>query len=223
VTLINKSNELRLIHHLEFPGVAEKCLAVLKAFGGTVVPLPEPEPEPEPEHKPAHVKLTKLVPNHTRIILAIGEYPSVEGVLCFPGYFIYSAKHKRIIPIRWFFNSYVKANGIVLEKTPKNHSDVLKHFYINDQAYMESESLHTMLLNWNPHLLNCLLIQTPEAFEEELEQKRADEEEYQRQEDEWRAQAEKEPCDCYKCSLENEIQGLQKRLRRLEEFIGFDG
>ena len=84
--------------------------------------------------------------------------------------------------------------------------------------------------------MTCLHIQTPEAFEAELAQKKADEEAAveaaERQEDAWRARnmAEEEvvegPCDCHHCAkelyLENEVQVLQKRLRRLEEYIGLD-
>jgi hypothetical protein len=191
---------------------------------------------PEPEHLQVVQNLRTLIPGHTRLILGIGSYPSVEGILSpTPGRnYIYSAKHTDFIPLIRFFNSYVKANGIILNyKTrPKNLADVLKHFYINEQAYMERESLHYHLLNWRAHLLTCLHIQTPDAFEEELAQK-ADDKEYQRLEDEWRAKnmAEEEvvegPCDCGHCvkerELEGEIQALQKRLRRLEEFIGLDG
>jgi hypothetical protein len=181
--------------------------------------------------------LQTLIPGHTHLILGIGSYPSVEGILCsYPGRnYIYSSKHKRTIPISHFFNSYVKANGIVLETKdrPKGLADILKHFYINEQAYDEGETLYSMLLNWRAHLLTCLHIQTPEAFEAELAEKKAQDEEYERQEDEWRArnmteeEVMEDPCDCYQCSeklrLENELQALQKRLRRLEEFIGLDG
>ena len=79
--------------------------------------------------------------------------------------------------------------------------------------------------------MTCLHIQTPEAFEAELAAKKAEEEAAERQEDAWRSRnmAEEEviegPCDCGHCSterrLDGEIQALQKRLRRLEEFIGF--
>jgi hypothetical protein len=137
-----------------------------------------------------------------------------------------------MIPIGRFINSYAKANEIPMRDRPSPSAGVLKHFYINEQAYEERESLYSMLLNWRPHLLTCLQIQTPEAFEEELSHK-ADDKEYQRLEDEWRARnnAEEEvvegPCDCHHCAkeqyLEDEIQSLQKRLRRLEEFIGLNG
>ena len=157
----------------------------------------------------------------------------MEGILCsYPGRnYIYSAKHKRTIPILQFFNSYAKANEIPMRERPRTLADMLKYFYINEQAYMERESLYSMLLNWRPHLLTCLHLQTPEAFEEELAHK-ADDKEYERLEDEWRAKnmAEEKvvegPCDCGHCEkereLEGEIQALQKRLRRLEEFIGVD-
>jgi len=251
--IVNKCNELRLLHVLEYPTVAQKCLDVLRTLGGDITPLSKAQLEalalrsapvtpvapvapvaPVPEHLQVIQNLRSLIPGHTRLILGIGTYPSVEGILspCPGRNYIYSAKHADFIPLIRFFNSYVKANGIVLETKPKNLADMLKHFYINEQAYDESETLHYHLLNWRAHLLTCLHIQTPEAFEAELAQKKAEEEEDQRQEDAWRAKnmAEEEvesPCDCGHCSkereLEGEIQALQKRLRRLEEFIGFDG
>jgi hypothetical protein len=250
--IIKKCNELRLLHYLDYPKVAAKCLEVLRILGATVTPLSKEQlealahasaPAPVPVIPPvapvpdAQVlqNLQTLMPGHTRLILGIGTHPTVEGILrpCPGRNYIYSAKHKDFIPLIRFFNSYIKTNGIVLETKdkPKNLADILKHFYINDQAYEERESLHYHLLNWRAHLLTCLHIQTPEAFEEELAHK-ADDEEYQRLEDEWRAKnmAEEEvvegPCDCRHCAkeveLENEIQALQKRVRRLEEFIGFD-
>jgi len=247
--IIDKCNQLRLLHYLDYPKVAAKCLVVLGVLGGAVTPLSREQLEalahapapalampPVPPVPDAQVleNLRTLIPGHTRLILGICSYGIVEGVLssCSGRNYIYSAKHKNTIPIIRFFNSYVKANGIVLEKKPKNLADVLKYFFINEQAYDEGESLYYHLLHWRPHLLTCLHIQTPEAFETELAQKKAQDEEYQRQEDEWRARTDQEeevegPCDCYQCSeklrLENEIQTLQKRVRRLEEFIGFDG
>jgi len=244
--IIDKCNQLRLLHYLDYPKVAAKCLDVLRTLGGDITPLSREQLEalalasapavvippiaPVPETQVIQ-NLRSLIPGHTRLILGIGSYGIVEGVLspCPRRNYIYSAKHKRMIPIIHFFNSYIKANGIVLEEKPKNLADVLKYFYINEQAYDEGESLYYHLLHWRPHLLTCLHIQTPEAFETELAQKKAQDEEYQRQEDEWRARAEEEvegPCECYQCSekqrLEAEIQALQKRIRRLEEFIGFD-
>jgi hypothetical protein len=260
--IIDKCNELRLLHFLEYPKVAAKCLEVLGILGGTVTPLsreqlealahaPTPTPTPTPAPTPAVVppvapvpdtqvleNLRTLIPGNTRLLLAIGSYPPIEGILGpYPRRdYIYSAKHKTMIPIGRFINSYAKANKIPMRDRPRPSASVLKHFYINDQAYEEQESLYSMLLNWRPHLLTCLHIQTPAAFEAELAAKKAEEkaevEAAEQQEDEWRARnnAEEEvvegPCDCHHCAkeqyLEDEIQSLQKRLRRLEEFIGLD-
>jgi hypothetical protein len=248
--IISKCNELRLLHVLDYPKVAAKCLEVLGILGGVVTPLSRPQLEavahaPAPAPAPAPVppvapapdaqvlqNLRTLIPGNTRLLLAIGSYPPVEGILGSTPRrdYIYSAKHKSMIPIGRFINSYAKANEIPMRDRPSPSAGVLKCFYINEQAYEERESLYSMLLNWRPHLLTCLHIQTPEEFEAELAHK-ADEKEYQRLEDEWRAKnmAEEEvvegPCDCGHCSterrLDGEVQALQKRLRRLEEFIGF--
>ena len=252
--IIDKCNQLRLLHYLDYPKVAAKCLVVLGVLGGAVTPLSReqlealahaPAPAPALALAPAPVvppvapdtqvlqNLRTLIPGNTRLLLAIGSCPPVEGILGSAPRrdYIYSAKHKSMIPIGRFINSYAKANEIPMRDRPSPSAGVLKCFYINDQAYEERESLYSMLLNWRPHLLTCLHIQTPEAFETELAQKKAQDEEYQRQEDEWRARADQEeevegPCECYQCSekqrLEAEIQALQKRIRRLEEFIGFD-
>jgi hypothetical protein len=256
--IINKCNELRLLHVLEYPKVAAKCLDVLGVLGGDVTPLsreqlealahrpwtaPAPAPAPAPVVPPVAPvpdtqvleNLRTLIPGHTRLLLAMGSCPPVEGILSPTPRrnYIYSAKHTDFIPIGRFINSYAKANEIPMRDRPSPSASVLKHFYINNQAYEEGESLYSMLLNWRPHLLTCLVIQTPEAFEAELAQKKAEEEAAEQQEDEWRARnnAEEEvvegPCDYHHCAkeqyLEDEIQSLQKRLRRLEEFIGMDG
>ena len=241
--IIDKCNELRLLHFLEYPTVAAKCLEVLGVLRGTVTPLSREQLEAL-AHKPwtapvapvvppvAPVpdtqvleNLRTLIPGHTRLLLAIGSYPPVEGILG-PSPrrdYIYSAKHADFIPIGRFINSYAKANEIPMRDRPRRSANILKHFYINDQAYAERESLYSMLLNWRPHYLTCLQIQTPEAFEAELAQKKADKEAAERQEDAWRAKnmAEEEvvegPCECHQCS---EFQAVYTRLRRLEEFVG---
>ena len=286
--IIDKCNELRLLHFLEYPTVSQKCLEVLRTLGGNITPLsreqlealahkldipvlasalasapasapvipapvipapaPAPAPVPAPEapgtiaatviertaDQEVYENLMTVLPGNVRVTLGIGSYPTVDGLLS--RHLIYSAKHKRLISINRFFNSYLRKYRIDLDKRTWGIVSVLKYFYTDEQAYNQGVSLYEDLLNWQPYKAKCLTIQTPEAFEYGEAKAKADNdaaaEAEQRAEDAWRArnmaqeEVVEEPCDCGHCSkeleLEGEIQALQKRIRRLEEYVGLD-